>query len=384
MLRLLLQRTLGVLQRSATVAATGHARAQVDVSTDAGVHTLSSVRYCSVLNVIVNSSLRMKSEVWKPRPGFSWPCSAYLSRSTYGAPWRHGQRRVPARQHAAPPQPGPPAHMVVAVRWMPRGRQGVRPTRLPSLLTAHAPAGSQALNVLVCAQTAPVTQTLIPHVSCMPATHTSTAAGEASSLHTPSDILTQCCTHSTCTAHVCMPGPALPGSLKAIVATHQTHTIGTSLPLASCCVTATRGAFNRQRPHRHGPARLADVQVLLLKERGRRAPQQRRPRLHLLPLESGALHRVLHVWQRLPAAARVWAWYLCGLLLSLERSGRWAVALSRWAHICLCLAGRGLWGLKAGSLRAAGTSSLRSPRDVFEVSDQECDPVRWSSESTQA
>jgi len=92
-------------------------------------------------------------------------------------------------------------------------------------------------------------------------------------------------------------------------ATRQTHSIGIgmSLPLASC-VIAMRGAINMQPPHRHGPARLADVQVLLLKERGRRAPQQRRPRLHLLPLERGALHGVLHVWQRLPAAARVWAW----------------------------------------------------------------------------
>ena len=34
-------------------------------------HTLSSVRYCSVQKVIVNSSRRGKSDVSKPRAGFS-------------------------------------------------------------------------------------------------------------------------------------------------------------------------------------------------------------------------------------------------------------------------------------------------------------------------
>ena len=50
-------------------------------------------------------------------------------------------------------------------------------------------------------------------------------------------------------------------------------------------------------------ARLADVHVLLFKVRVGRAPQQRRARGELLALERRALHRVLHVQQRLPGAS---------------------------------------------------------------------------------
>ena len=61
--------------------------------------TLSWVRYCSVRQVLENSSRLLKSEVPKPLPGFSFWTSAYLMRSEYGrscrvhTSWRTDKRK---------------------------------------------------------------------------------------------------------------------------------------------------------------------------------------------------------------------------------------------------------------------------------------------------
>ena len=72
----------------------------------------------------------------------------------------------------------------------------------------------------------------------------------------------------------------------------QKKKIKSSLSRASSRVHCVDGAVS---------ARLADIEVLLLEEGGRRAPLQRRPRLHLLSLVRRALHGVLHIQQRVPA-----------------------------------------------------------------------------------